>query len=85
VTSEARTAERLLMISESVDDGRCATHWLSFDPPVFVNPGERFWRDGRDLIVERRDGACDVHRGQDYRFRARRSTDARRVDHTWRP
>lgn len=82
---EMRTAERLLMISESVDDGWCATHWLSFDPPVFVNPGERYWRDGRSLAVERRHGGQDVYHGGDYRFRIGRSLNARRIDHAWRP
>ena len=55
------------MISECVDGGWCATQWLSFDPPVFVNPGDRYWRDGQNLVVERRRGGRDVYRGGDHR------------------
>jgi hypothetical protein len=58
---KVRTAERLLMISETEGDSRCATYRLSFNPPVFVNPGDRYWRDGRSLVVERRRGGRDVY------------------------
>jgi hypothetical protein len=45
---EETTAEKLTLISE-ID-------WLHFEPPVFVQPGEKFWVEGRTLHVRSLDG-----------------------------
>jgi len=65
---EAQTAERLMLISEGTYvvaeiRGRSVDRWLWFDAPVFVNAGDRYWRDGEDLVVERRRGGREVHHG----------------------
>ena len=58
---EIRTAGRLVMISSLRGPGGYCLFELP--EPVFVNEGDRYWLEGANLIVERRNGDHDVFPG----------------------